>query len=148
MLQIVSQNYPIWYFDATGSVHKQIKSQPKPFFYSLVFHDQKTKSIIPLAEFVTTDRSSSNISKYLAHIFNLIDNHAGINCKRVAPIIVTDFSWALIYSVLKEFNSSTIINYLNWCFQILVYYQNNQNISNLFRTRIYLCSTHFLKNMI
>ncbi|RNA20753.1 kDa in NOF-FB transposable element, partial [Brachionus plicatilis] len=70
----VSLNNPIWYFDATGSVHKDIYRQNKPLLYSIVVHDRENKQILPVAEFITTDQSVKSISSYLHNIdYNLRD---------------------------------------------------------------------------
>ncbi len=41
----------VWYFYATGCVIKDIKNQSMPFLYSIIMHDKKTKTLIPVAEF-------------------------------------------------------------------------------------------------
>lgn len=45
---------PIWFFDATGSIHKKVFDQPKPYLCSMVCRDVKKKLIIPVADFLTT----------------------------------------------------------------------------------------------
>lgn len=37
--KIVQQLNPVWFFDASGEIHRKIPSQPYPLFYSMVFHD-------------------------------------------------------------------------------------------------------------
>ena len=41
----------------------------------------------------------------------------------VAPVIVNDFSWALLNSTFEVFNKCSIGNYLNWCFDSLLKFQ-------------------------
>ena len=60
-------------------------------------------------------------------------------------IIVTDQSWALINSVLKSFNNCDINHYINWCFSRTV---NENFVGQCPNVILYLCSTHFLKNVI
>ena len=80
-------------------------------------HDRKKKQILPVAEFITTDQSIKSISSYLHNIdYNIQENRKYKDLK-IAPIIITDFSWALINSVLMVFNKMTIKEYLDWCFQ-------------------------------
>ncbi len=62
MWKNASENSFVWYFDATGSIHKTVNKQQKPFYYSLVFHDNIHRSIIPIAEFITTAQDQTNIS--------------------------------------------------------------------------------------
>ena len=62
-------------------------------------------------------------------------------------IIVTDFSWALIHSVIQTFNNNcSILSYLNWTFDVIISGKSaNQLIVN---TRIFICAGHFLKIII
>jgi len=38
---------------------------------------------------------------------------------KVAPIVIKDFDWALINSLLMVFNTCDAIFYVNWCYDIL-----------------------------
>jgi hypothetical protein len=70
----------------------------------------------------------------------------------IAPIIVTDNSWAIIGAVLRAFNNMDAAHYLDWCYKVLFTFANDKDTLNqcrsLVSTRIVLCSTHFLKNLI
>ena len=132
----------IWFFDATGNIHRDINRQKKPFFYSIVCHDTNEKSILPVAEFLTTANDQITICKYLSDIKASFHK---ISLKKFLPkIIVTDNSWALINSVSISFNNCDISCYINWCFK--------QTFDDSFDSNsyviLYLCSTHYLKNMI
>lgn len=107
---------PIWYFDATGSVLKPIEHQPAPFLYSIVFHDSIQKFILPIAEFFTTSQTMDTIAEYLFSLINIL-TRLSID---IAPIIVTDNSWALIGAVMRVFNSCDTSKYINWCYEILI----------------------------
>jgi hypothetical protein len=39
--------------------------------------------------------------------------------KKNVPFIVTDFSWAMMYAVLQALNKDTLIQYLNWCYDVV-----------------------------
>jgi hypothetical protein len=94
----------VWYIDATGSVLKRLKKQSMPFLYSIVSHDPSTKTIIPIAEFVSCSHGALAISNYLFHIKSLFSQNIKMKNKFIfAPIIVTDFSWALINSIHQAF---------------------------------------------
>lgn len=67
----------------------------------------------------------------------------GPTITKYAPIIVTDFSWALINAVIKTFNNTTFEAYINWCTNILIK-KEIFNI-NFMTTTIYLCYSHFIK---
>lgn len=135
---------PIWYFDATGSIFKNVRSQKQTLLYSLVTHDTMNKSILPIAEFLTTSHCTSNIRKYLDTIRDMIGINVNDSKLSIAPVVVTDFSWALISAVLDSFNKCNIVEYLKWSFDLVV----NKKSQNNYRTHIYICSTHFLKIII
>jgi hypothetical protein len=146
----IQNNNPVWYFDATGSVLKHVDGQKSPFFYSMVMHDKKTKSIIPVFEFLTTSQTITTISQYLtlalSYINKNMNSYWGEHKSRIniAPIIVTDFSWALINSVNQVFNGMSFIGYLNYCYEILIKEKRNECL----KVRLHLCSVHFLKVII
>jgi len=137
----------IWFFDATGCCHKDIKQQKKPFFYSLAMHDTRSdkKKIITFADFVTTANDSINISKFLNILAGRLEK---MSKKNLLPnIIVTDMSWALINAVSSSFNNCKPKQYLNWCYKILIDKETDINFFNSMKVRLYLCNSHFLKNI-
>lgn len=136
---------PIWYFDATGSINKNVENQKKPMFYSLVFHDFTHKTIIPFADFVTTANDHNSISKYLSIIRSKLEESSNKNF--LAKIIVTDMGWALINAVLLTFNNCNVLNYLNWAYD-MIFNPHNPSLENVMKIKSYLCSTHFLKNIV
>lgn len=107
-------------------------------------HDITNKSLVPLAEFITTAHDHINISKFLSTIRANLNE----NLVNMAKIIVTDQGWALINAILLSFNNCNVPNYLNWCYLILIKNTNEKKILDLMEIRVYNCSTHFLKNII
>jgi len=133
---------PIWFFDATGSIHRKVNRQNKPFFYSAVCHDTIKKVIVPVAEFLTTSNSQITIGNYLSEIKLRLSICSKVN---VFPkIIVTDFAWALINSVMRVFNDCTMLDYLNWCYKFVFHKEKTENDMVVY----YTCSTHLIKNII
>jgi len=104
----------IWNFDATGSVIEAIENQSKPYLYSIICHDEINNVIKPIVEFVTTSLSHLTVSSYLFVIKKFFEKY----CKPIAPVIVTDFSWTLVTSVLESFKSMNIIQYLGLCLKL------------------------------
>ena len=104
---------------------------------------------MPIAEFITTEQTSKSISIYLQVIYyNIMEFNKSIENK-IPPIIVSDFSWAIINSILSVFNKITIRTYLNWCYGVI--FENQKETKNVLihiNTRVYLCSTHFLKTIV
>ena len=108
-------------------------------------HDKKTKQIVPIAEFVTTSQTQVSISGYLNIIRNILQ--ANITSKKkfsFAPIFVSDFSWAIINSVLDVFNRCNIMQYIKHCFYSL----NDKETAFEMPTQIQICAAHFLKLII
>lgn len=138
----------IWNFDATGGFLKEITGQKKPYFFTIVFHDKPHKSIIPLANFITTAHDHLNISSFLTSIKSKIEIYSDQRSIIFPKIIVTDESMALVNAVLKTFNNCSLLIYLNWCFDILTKVINDPRYIQLMNVKIYLCATHLLKNMI
>ena len=138
--------FPVWYIDATGSVHNDILKQNSPYLYSIVQHDKTNKCILPLAEFVLTHHDIINISRNLLLIKESLLCYSNAI---IAPIIVTDFSWALVNSVLKVFNNCTMLQYLNWAYDVCKAPERTESVLGFEMVcNLYLCSTHFLKSFI
>jgi hypothetical protein len=83
--------------------------------------------ILPVAEFFTTNHGSTNISSFLNDIRELVQLNVAYSPKKkirldehfLPRIVVTDFSWALIDSVMKSLNNSDMNRYLIYCFAVL-----------------------------
>ena len=145
MWSIVKNKNPVWYFDATGSIHTKVNGQKAIFLYSAVCHDTVKKQIIPVFEFITTNHTGESIGKYISFAISKISQNIGSDKNfSIAPIIVTDFSFALINGAMNAINKCSLTYYIQYCYNLLV---NGDNLINM-TTHLYLCSTHFLKSMI
>lgn len=134
---------PVWYFDASGLFLNEINDQSRPFLFSIVCYDPNTKSLIPIADFFSTACDGLNIQLNLTRIQIVFQQY-----KRTynPSVIVTDFSWANINSILRTFHNCDIIQYLKMCYKKSVLGENTYD--KVLKTKLYLCSTHFLKNVI
>ena len=143
MWSILQENSIVWNFDSTGSIHKAIRKQPMVFFYLIVVHDCKNKKIIPIFEFLATCQTAHQISNYLNSLklimeINLNNNFGSSRDKAkysIAPIIVVDYSPALIKALLGKFNGNQLFDYIYWCYDLLVKYKtlspaNKKTIQN------------------
>lgn len=111
----------------------------------MLMHDTINNKLIPITEFVTTSNDTNSISKFLFSFRKLLEQNCLNKSKFIyAPIIVTDFSWALINSVLDIFNNCSISKYLFLTYDVLVKNKKDININTI----LVLCSTHFLKLII
>lgn len=108
-------------------------------------HDTKNNQLVPITEFLTTSNDTNSISKFLFSFRKIIEQNSLNRSEFIfSPIIVTDFSWALIKSIMDIFNNCSITNYLTWTYDLLV--KNKSNVC--INTILILCSTHFLKLII
>lgn len=141
---------PVWHLDATGSVTKNIQGQKAPFLYSLVMHDPENNTIVPIFDFVSTSHCSITITKYLFSFKKYLEKMVNSKYSKYPTTIVVDFSWALINSILDAFNCCTIRQYLEWSYEIVILKKSKENaiLDCLMNTKVYLCSTHFLKLIV
>jgi len=141
---------PIWFFDGTGSINKKLPDQNDSHFFSVIAHDKVNKKLMPIFEFVSTDHTASQLSFFLEKALICIESAIGIKKDHilVPPVIVVDFSYAMINSVLKAYNNCSLQKYLEWTYEILVMNNNHTSILGIMNTRVNLCATHFLKNII
>jgi hypothetical protein len=140
---------PVWYFDATGSVLKQVHRQNAPYLYSMVCHDINTEALVSVADFITTSHTSVNVAKYLFSLKHVLNsNMTYANQFKIAPIIVTDFSWALLNAVCDIFNACTISEYLKYSFELVFNGKKKNGVENFLNTHLYICAAHFLKIII
>ena len=150
MWYIIQKIQPIWFFDGTGTINKKLPSQKDPHFFSMVCHDKKRRQLVPVFEFVSTDQHDNTLSIYLQRAISIMEKTQTISKRLflIAPIVVVDFSWAMINSVNDAFNKRTTLQYLNWTFEILINKRTCPEFLKIMKTRVYICATHFLKTII
>ena len=146
----VRSNYPIFFFDSTGTICRSIANQSDPNFFSMSFYDRQRKKYIPLFEFITTDGTQVSVSQYLTSAFFVISDYSINYCRKPffsGTITVTDQSTVLINSVCEVFNKCTQAQYLQWSYNILLGSKNNQDYFDVMNTIVYICSTHLLNTI-
>ncbi|CAF0770039.1 unnamed protein product [Brachionus calyciflorus] len=147
ILSVVQKNFPIWFFDATGCILKDIPGESKTILFSIVCHDVSRKIIIPLADFFTNILGSRTISNFLSQIKELIERNIEAKVENQYPkIVVLDFTWANINAFLETFNKVSIYQYLVWSKELII--NANYNVYNIIPVKIMLCCTHFLKIIV
>lgn len=109
--------YAYLHIDATGSILKKLTDQKTVYFYSMTFRDERLgPTILPLSGALLSDQSVASITSY----FNCLISKLALRDKTARPsFVVTDFSAALINSVLATFNVETINNHLKRCYNTL-----------------------------
>jgi hypothetical protein len=143
MWKVLLEIFPVWFFDATGSIIRNIPNQKTPYLYSIVMHDFIKNKIIPMSEFVSTEHNTISISHKLFYIKKSIESYSTTDGFIQPKVIVVDFSWALLNSILDVFCNQKIGMYLLYCFQRLVVNANTKELITI----PYICSTHFLRMM-
>ena len=106
-------------------------------------HDKNNKFICPIAEFFSSGHDSQTISSFLNLVKDVLEKKMPKNSFQWSPIIVTDFSWALINAACRTFNNVTIESYIYWCADILINQQKWLFYS--MSTILILCYSHFIK---
>lgn len=145
MWKSISLSNAVWFIDAKSNIHRKIEGQKRVFLYSIVAHDVIKKVYVNVADFVTTRHTSINLTKYFLDIFYLIQASNAI----FAPVIVIDFSWALLISLMKSINNCDLIAYLDWSYDMLVLKKTNDHIKrDYMKSKLVLCSVHFFKNVV
>ena len=119
----------------------------------MVRHDRSQKTLIPFYEFVACSLSSTVITRYLTFLKKTMDNLANNDLHKNAPIIVTDEAWSHITSLCEVFNGINISQYFEICSRLILSQPDEESFSyslcnNSIKTVVYLCSTHYLKNII
>ncbi|CAF0935921.1 unnamed protein product [Brachionus calyciflorus] len=139
------QNYFEFLFDSKEwdliSKYTSVSSRPSLLVEAIV-HDKINKINLPIAEFVTNLNNNVSIFGYLHKI---LEKFKCYKFFKLPKVIVTDFSWANLHATMKVFNNMDVISYLKLSFQLLV--EEKEYALRPFNTMIYLCSTHFLKNV-
>ena len=117
---------------------RNFADQKQTYYYCLLMGSNS----IPVMEFISTRHTSSWICNMLEQ-FNS-DVRVCNSGRNVKPqVVVTDFSYAMIYSVLFAYNKMTIVVYLKICYAILQgKYTCAQIHSNTF---ISICCAHMIK---
>ncbi|CAF1118874.1 unnamed protein product, partial [Brachionus calyciflorus] len=140
---IIKKSHPIWYFDATGSLMARCRNQNETLLYSIVINDSINKVSLPIADFLSSANDTITIYCYLTKIIQKFSVYFFFEKPKAA---VTDFSWANLHACSKCFNNLEIKDYLTLTYQVLV--EEKLYALTPIKTIIYLCSTHFLKNII
>ena len=139
LAQHLKQTPTALYLDATGGVVQKIPDQNKRvLYYALVLPGMgKDKPPLPVTELITNSHSIPSISYWLMEFQRKLSH----TTKRRITQVETDYSWALINSVLLSFNKENISMYLIRAFGIVS--GQSEQIPKF--TVLHLCSAHIMK---
>lgn len=133
------------YLDATGSVvAKPGWADKRLFYYAFILPGQKNQSgPLPISEFILSSHTVPSICSLLTKFIYDLRNVIGFKSLPLIKKIETDFSFAMIQSVLKSFNSLDLRSYLCLTWNFLVD-PVRYEIDTI--TVIHTCSSHIFKS--
>ena len=150
----IKQVHPVWYFDATFNVMTNVNGI-SPLLFSIVCHDPIKNILFPVYEFAACSLSTVTIMRYLLFLKKTLENLAHNDDFKIAPIIVTDEAWSHINALCETFNYMTMVQYMEVSYQIVFNAMKTDQdkasqicYKNSLKCVVYLCSTHYLKNII
>ncbi|KAF3837194.1 hypothetical protein F7725_004658 [Dissostichus mawsoni] len=94
---------------------------------------------LPVSEMLTNEHSIPPITFWLMQFLRKLSQYTKIKVHQVE----TDYSWALLQSVLLSFNKESIVSYLDRAFAICSKLKSWKEIRML--TVLHICSAHVLK---
>lgn len=129
------------YLDATGNVTSKIPDQAKRvFYYALTLPGAgRNAPPLPVCEMLTNEHSIPPITFWLMQFLRRLSQYTKLRVHQVE----TDYSWALLQSVLLSFNKESIVSYLDRAFAICSKQKTWNDIRKF--TVLHLCSAHMLK---
>ncbi len=129
------------YLDATGGVVSKIPDQPKRVLYYAIFLPGKNgdASPLPVCEMLPNDHTAPPITFWLMQFTLHLSKYTQINIHQVE----TDYSWALIQSVMLAFNKEHISSYLNRAYKFCIGQKSWAEMKS--HTVLHICSAHILK---
>ncbi|XP_034064636.1 uncharacterized protein LOC117541546 isoform X2 [Gymnodraco acuticeps] len=129
------------YLDATGNVASKVPGQTKRVLYYCLTLPGGGQQVppLPVCEMLTNEHSIPPITFWLMQFLRKLSQYTKIKVHQVE----TDYSWALLQSVLLSFNKESIVSYLDRAFAICSKLKSWKEIKML--TVLHICSAHVLK---
>ena len=144
-LMVLNKLKPVTlHVDATGTVIRPTtlkkKQEKRLLYYAAVI--KANDHMMPVAEFISTDQSTTAISSWL-YAFKRFATEHGFDVSDLIANVTSDFSTAIIKSLAQAFNGcKDVIDYLDQCYDYL--YENKQMKSKII---LNLCCCHLVKNI-
>ncbi|CAM4608791.1 unnamed protein product [Leuciscus chuanchicus] len=129
------------YLDATGGVVSEIPGQPKRvLYYALALPgNARDAPPLPICEMLSNDHSVPPITFWLMQFTLHLSKYTHINVHQVE----TDYSWALIQSVMLAFNKEHLSSYLDRAYEFCTGEKSWDDMKSY--TVLHICSAHILK---
>lgn len=127
------------YLDATGGVVSKIPDQPKcVLYYALILPGNGPNTPpLPVCEMLSNDHSIPPITFWLMQFALHLTKYTHLTIHKVE----TDYSWALIQSVMLALNKEHIISYLNRAYECCTGKKTWDGSKSI----LHICATHVLK---
>jgi len=140
-LDIIDVNDQIAHFDATGSIVRKPRDIycKRIMYYVMVI--KKGESIIPIVEMITSEHDIPSICILLKRYRHFIETN-----RRKWPlfkVVVVDWSWALINSLMNEWNRLDVTDYLKQVYSCL----DKGLPMNDTLLIVHTCCAHFMKRV-
>lgn len=140
------------FIDATSTKWKKVIKGPNVHYYSIITRYKNVKSdsamtVFPIATFFTNDHHLGNLSNNLYRIIRFMRVNCGIDkLNRVIRTITTDFSMALVGSIIEACNGMSVIQYLQHSANWIILKKKNPNF-DCEKVILKLCTSHVVKCM-
>lgn len=143
-LGLLKSSPNVLYLDATGNIVRGLRGIKKRFLlYTIV--KPSCNGPIPVADMITSSHDTFSISTFLNNFILSAARHVKLSNSflfntSVCQLVVTDFSWAIIHSVLRSLVGTDIDHYLQTMFDALI---NDKKVDMCL---LFICSNHFIHN--
>ena len=129
------------YLDATGNVASKVPSQTKRLLYYCLTPpgDGQNAPPLPVCQMLTSEHSIPPITFWLMQFLRKLSQYTTLRVHQVE----TDYSWALLQSVLLSFNRESIVSYLDRAFAICSKLKTWKDIRMF--TVLHICPANMLK---
>ncbi|KAF0039273.1 hypothetical protein F2P81_007508 [Scophthalmus maximus] len=129
-----------FHLDATGNVTSKVPGQTKrTLYYSFTLSGGQNAPPLPVCEMLTNEHSIPPITFWLMQFLRKLSQYTKLRVHQIE----TDYSWALIQSVLSSFSGESIVNYVDRAFAICLKLKTWKDMSVF--SVLHICSAHVLK---
>jgi len=142
VVQHLRQKTPLTlYLDATGNVASKVPGQTKRLLYYSLTLPGGGQNVppLPVCEMLTNEHSVPPITFWLMQFIRKVSQYTKLRVQQVE----TDYSWALLQSVLLSFNKESIVSYLDRAFATCLKQKTWKEIQMY--SVLHICSAHVLK---
>ena len=139
MLRKYKTNPTTLHVDATGSVVRHVRGKTV-YCYAVVAEAES--GTYPLGLMLSNSNSTSTITYFLTRLCEAFKTVHSLQMSQ--PVVVCDFSWALLHSALAAFNKTGIREYLGEAWRRLT--SQNDVMQGSQPTQVLMCTAHVAHN--